>query len=82
MTIIDLNTRSIENLADHYPGSRAHRTRAVSVSAAIRAIRMVAPDVKYSDQELVKIIAAAAVRYGHAVEFDYSGSNSIHDVDR
>lgn len=70
MTIISLNSRTVEVLADRYAKSLRQRTRPVSMSAAIRAIRTVAPDLALSDRELTDIIAACAVQYGHAIEFD------------
>lgn len=70
MTIIDINSRSIHQLADHYARSRKHRERPVSIAAAIRAIRILSPDMRYTDKELASIVAAAALDHGHSVDFD------------
>lgn len=70
MTAISLNSQTIESLASQYARSLRQRTRPVSMSAAIRAIRTVAPDLSLTDRELADIIAACAVQYGHAIDFD------------
>lgn len=70
MTIISINSHTVEALAERYAKSLRQRTRPVSMSAAIRAIRTVAPDLVLSDRELADIIAACAVQHGHAIDFD------------
>ena len=70
MSIIELNSRSVETLAEAYARSRAERARPVSTAAAIRAIRTVSPNLTQSDRELSNIVAAAALRHGHVVDFD------------
>ncbi len=80
MAVVNLQARSIETLAEDYARSRGSRRRPVSIVAAIRAIRTVAPDTPFSDKELANIIAACAVRYGHAVEFDLSGNDVAFSV--
>lgn len=70
MAIIDLRSRSIETLAEDYARSRSKRSRPVSMTAAIRALRTISPDLAHTDRELADIVAAAAVRYGHVVDFD------------
>lgn len=77
MTILPLNSRTIEVLAERYAQSLRQRTRPVSMSAAIRAIRTVAPDLTLSDRELADIVAACAVQYGHVIDFDGNGSISM-----
>ncbi len=75
MAIVNLQSRSIEALAEDYARSRSSRRRPVSIAAAIRAIRTVAPDTSLNDKELANIIAECAARYGHAVDFDLSGND-------
>lgn len=70
MDIIDVHTRSLADLADAYARTREHRLRPVSIKTAIRALRILAPETPCSDKELSSIVAAAAVRYGHPIEFD------------
>ncbi len=70
MHIIDLRFHSVEVLAEDYARSRRKRTRPVSVSAAVRAIRTISPNLTQTDRELSNIVAAAAVRHGHVVDFD------------
>ena len=70
MTIIHLHDRSIERIAEQYAASLRPRKHPISMSAAIRAVRMVAPEVSHDDRKLASIIASYAVRHGHAIEFD------------
>lgn len=70
MSFTDIRSRSIETLADHYARTRRTRLRPISMAAAIRTIRMVAPDAPESDADLANIIAASAVYHGHPVDFD------------
>ena len=70
MTIIHLHDRSIERIAEQYAASLRPRAHPISISAAIRAVRMVAPNVPHNDNELASIIASYAVRHGHAIDFD------------
>lgn len=70
MTIVDLRYHSVEVLAEDYARSRRKRTRPVSTTAAIRAIRTISPNLTQTDKELTNIVAAAAVRHGHVVDFD------------
>ncbi|TYR36749.1 hypothetical protein FY036_00740 [Mesorhizobium microcysteis] len=70
MDIIDVHTRSIADIADAYARTRQQRSRPLSIRTAIRALRILAPENPCSDKELSGIVAAAAVRYGHPVEFD------------
>lgn len=74
MTGTSQPARSIETLADEYARSRRRQTRSVSMAAAVRAIKALAPETEYTDDELANVIAASAVRYGHAVDFDIKGS--------
>lgn len=74
MAIINLQSHSIEMLADDYTRSRQQRTQPISIVAAIRAIRTYAP-TELSDRELADIIAESAVRHGHVIDFDGSLSN-------
>ncbi len=80
MAVVNLQARSIETLAEDYARSRGSRRRPVSIAAAIRTIRTVAPDTPLSDKELANIIASCAVRHGHAVEFDLSGDGGAFSV--
>jgi len=70
MDIIDLRLRSAEKLAEDYARSRNMLTRPVSTAAAIRALRTISPALAQTDRELRDIVAAAAVRHGHVVDFD------------
>lgn len=70
MSIIDLKTYSVELLAENYAKSRRKRTRPVSTMAGIRAIRAFSPNLVQTDKELSTIVAAAALRHGHVIDFD------------
>lgn len=72
MALIDLRFRSIEILAEDYARSHSKRSRPVSMTAALRALRTISPELAHTDRELVNIVAAAAVRHGHVVDFDSS----------
>lgn len=70
---------SIEELADQYARSRKDRFRPVSMAAALRAIRILVPDCPWTDRELADLVAAKAIQYGHAVEFDVSLADNADD---
>ncbi len=70
MAISESRSRSIEALAEDYARSRREGAGPVSITAAVRAIRMVAPDMTHTDSDVANIVAAWVVRYGHSVDFD------------
>lgn len=70
MAIGEPRSRSIDVLAEDYARSRREGTGPVSMTAAVRAIRMVAPDMTHSDSDVANIVAAWVLRYGHPVDFD------------
>lgn len=71
MATFDFNSRSVEDLAEEYARTRRARIRPISVAAAIRAIRTVAPNDARSDRELADLVARQAIFYGHSVDFDH-----------
>lgn len=60
----------LNELVEHYMDCQSSNATAISVAAASRAITMVMPDCPLPGRELADLIAAAAVRHGHAVNFD------------
>jgi hypothetical protein len=47
------------------------------MSAAIRAIRTVAPDLALTGRELADTIASCAIQYGHAIDVDVEGNVTL-----
>lgn len=64
MTLLPLNSPTIEVLAESYAQSLRQRPQPVSMSAAIRAIRTVAPDLTLSDRELADMMPHARCSTG------------------
>lgn len=66
-----MNTcHSPETLASMYVEVRKNKFVTVSTRKALCALRLVLPPYRYSDEEIITLVAEAAVDAGLAVEFD------------
>ena len=60
----------VEKLIEKYVRSMRTRTRAVSMHAAMRAVKAALPNIKKSDRDIEALIARQAMRHGFAIDFD------------
>jgi hypothetical protein len=70
------NRKSLKTLAEEYVRSRADRTRPVSIGTALHEIRAFTSAAKYTDDEIVMIVAEKLIEHGHAIDFDVSASGA------
>jgi hypothetical protein len=68
--------RTVENVAEAYVASRG-KSRFVSTTLAIRAIRTVLPTCEATDRDITDIIAATSIRHNIPVAFDGTIMNEI-----
>ncbi len=61
--------RSPQTVAKDYVGSRS-KSRLISTSQALRAIRTALPHCSLGDRELENLVAAAAIEAGFDIHFD------------
>jgi hypothetical protein len=61
--------RSPQAVAKEYVGSRL-KSRLISTSQALRAIRTALPHCSLGDRELEDLVAAAAIEAGFDIQFD------------
>ena len=61
--------RSPQAVAKEYVGSRS-KSRLISTSQALRAIRTALPHCSLGDRELEEVVAAAAIEAGFGIHFD------------
>jgi len=61
--------RSPQAVAKEYVGSRS-KSRLISTSQALRAIRTALPHCSLGDRELEDLVAAAAIEAGFDIHFD------------
>lgn len=59
-----------ETLASMYVEVRKKKFVTISTRKALCALRMVLPPYRYSDEELITLVAEVAIDAGLAVEFD------------
>ncbi|TIT19154.1 MAG: hypothetical protein E5W81_07805 [Mesorhizobium sp.] len=67
--------RQLEDLVEHYVGTRSRRYRVISTGLALRALRQVVGMASISDRELENMVADRAVKHGLAVDFDHIRQN-------
>jgi hypothetical protein len=70
MTIVVVSDRVAARVTEEYARSQKNKHTAISMSAALRAVRGLLPDGHIDDKDLTKIVASKVIARGHAVEFD------------
>jgi len=63
-------------VADDYVSTRP-KSRPVSISQALRAIRAVLPNCQLTDRQLEDLVARAAIKSGLTIHFDLNPEPSI-----